>query len=274
MSHNFDPGPVFSPFQELVADYPGTDVYPAADFRVEWGPIFHRGRLDGTARVLVIGQDPAASEDITRRILVGEAGHRTQGLLAKLGIDRSYVMINTYLYSVYGQRSSDDNQQDEDIAAYRHRWLDAIAATSPLEAVIALGGAADAAWRTWKKATSSPAKDLPFAHVTHPTQPESSSHNDPVKRAAATKTMLKNWNGALDHLHPAVQHPDTPRPAGALRRHMGARRPGRHPGGRPARRRARLDAQHRSVGEAHGRDGGGQAEDRDDHDPRLSYGPR
>ena len=37
-----------------------------------------------------------------RRILVGEAGRRVQGLLAKLGITRSYVFVNTFLYSVYG----------------------------------------------------------------------------------------------------------------------------------------------------------------------------
>src|SRR5882757_2291260 len=101
MSHAFDPGCFAEPFRTLCMNYPGSDVYVPDQFRVEWGPIFHRGRLDGTARILVIGQDPAASEDITRRILVGEAGHRLQGLLAKLGIDRSYVMVNTFLYSVY-----------------------------------------------------------------------------------------------------------------------------------------------------------------------------
>ena len=42
----------------LVADYPDETAYPADSFRVEWGPVFHRGRLDGTARVLIIGQDP------------------------------------------------------------------------------------------------------------------------------------------------------------------------------------------------------------------------
>jgi len=92
-----------APFDALVADYPGEDVYPSADFRVEWGPVFHRGRLDGSARVVVLGQDPATHEAISRRILVGEAGQRVQGLLAKLGIDHSYVMVNTFLYSVYGQ---------------------------------------------------------------------------------------------------------------------------------------------------------------------------
>src|SRR6478609_5856492 len=91
------------PFASLVADYPGDDVYPSADFRTEWGPVFHRGRLDGSARVLVLGQDPATHEAISRRILVGEAGQRVQGLLAKVGVDTAYVMVNVYLYSVFGQ---------------------------------------------------------------------------------------------------------------------------------------------------------------------------
>ena len=103
MGREFDIGYHRRRFRLLVADYPDESVYPADSFRVEWGPIFHRGRLDGTARVLVIGQDPATHETITRRILVGEAGQRAQGLLARLGITRSYVFINTFLYSVYGQ---------------------------------------------------------------------------------------------------------------------------------------------------------------------------
>src|SRR5262249_36675853 len=79
---------------------------PVDSFRVEWGPIFYRGRLDGSARILCIGQDPAQNEDIVRRILIGVAGHRVQGFLAKLGIDRSYVMLNAFLYSVYNQNSA------------------------------------------------------------------------------------------------------------------------------------------------------------------------
>ena len=103
MAHTFCTGYVREPYDTLVGDYPGEDVYPPADFRTEWGPIFHRGRLDGTARVLVLGQDPAAHESIARRILVGEAGQRVQGLLARAGVTTSYVMLNTFLYSVYGQ---------------------------------------------------------------------------------------------------------------------------------------------------------------------------
>jgi len=68
-----------------------------------WGPIFYRGRLDGSARVIVIGQDPAANEDVARRILIGSAGQRVQGFLRKLGLVRSYVMVNTFLYGLKGQ---------------------------------------------------------------------------------------------------------------------------------------------------------------------------
>src|SRR3954453_17284397 len=102
MGATFDDG-YRRPFDALVRDAPGEDVYPPAAFRTEWGPIFHRGRLDGSARVLVIGQDPATPEAICRGILVGEAGQRIQGFLAKIGIRTSYVLVNTFLYSVYGQ---------------------------------------------------------------------------------------------------------------------------------------------------------------------------
>src|SRR6185312_11953809 len=128
MAHLFDPGPVAEPFRSLAQDYPGAETYPADAFRVEWGPIFHRGRLDRSARVLAIGQDPAASEDVTRRILVGAAGHRFQGFLAKLGIDVSYAMINTFLYSVYGQQGGERHKDDAAIVAYRTQWLDALLA--------------------------------------------------------------------------------------------------------------------------------------------------
>src|ERR1700751_1635042 len=122
-THTFCPGYGKAPYKKLVQTYPSEDVYPTAAFRTEWGPIFHRGRLDGTARVLLIGQDPAQHEAVTRRILVGEAGQRTQGFLAKLGVTQSYVMVNTYLYSVYGQSAANHSRSDPDIAAYRHQWL-------------------------------------------------------------------------------------------------------------------------------------------------------
>lgn len=209
MAHGFDPGPVRDPFASLVRDYPGPDVYPARDFRVEWGPIFHRGRLDGSARVLVLGQDPGAHEGFVRRILVGEAGQRVQGFLAKLGVQRSYAMVNTFVYSVYGQGGGERHWDDERIAAYRHRWLDALLGEgSQVEVVVAFGHLADRAWERWRRTETGGRTDTTYVHLTHPTAPDGSSHGDPDKRAEAMRRMLAEWNQGLDKLHAALRHPD------------------------------------------------------------------
>jgi hypothetical protein len=211
MAHPFDTGYVQQPFRGLAEDYPEADVYPPGQFRVEWGPIFHRGRLDGSARVVVIGQDPAQHETVVRRILVGEAGRRLQGLLAKLGITQSYTLINTYLYSVYGSVKA-ATRKDPRLIGYRNRWLDALLVGTGVEAVISLGTAATEAWQFWKSTPAGQASTVVQASVTHPTEPESSSKNDKVKLAAATAKLLQNWNAGLQVLSPAVTHPDVARP--------------------------------------------------------------
>jgi hypothetical protein len=207
MQHPFDPGYSEEPFLALVREYPEADVYPSGQFRVEWGPIFHRGRLDGSARMLIIGQDPAQHESIVRRILVGEAGRRVQGFLAKLGITTSYVLINTFLYSVYGSVKA-ATRKNPALVAYRNKWIDALLAGGNVEAVLALGSAAEEAWGFWKATPAGSASAVAFAPVTHPTQPESSSEGDKTKLAQATRRLLNNWNAALQALAPAIAHPD------------------------------------------------------------------
>jgi uracil-DNA glycosylase len=212
MTHTFDPGPVGEPYASLVAAYPEGETYPGDSFRIEWGPIFHRGRLDGSARLLVIGQDPAQHEAVVRRILIGTAGHRTQGLIAKLGFTRSYIMINTFLYSVYGQTGGEQHKDDPGIVEYRNSWLRAIMGANQIEAVLALGGLADDAWHKWKQTPVGQGYSPAYQHVTHPTEPESSASNNPARHAAAIAALLKNWNAALAVLHPLVKHPDAPVP--------------------------------------------------------------
>lgn len=203
----FDPGYGEQPFRDLCESAPGTSVYPSRDFRVEWGPIFHRGRLDGSARVLVIGQDPAQHETVARRILVGEAGHRIQGFLAKLGIDSSYVMVNTFLYSVFGQGGGNKHRDDKKIATYRNKWIQALLAPGKIDAVVLLGSLAASAWDSW---TSTAGGTQPTSvHITHPTQPESAGGSS-AKHAAAIAAMLDNWNKALQTLHP-LPHRDKQR---------------------------------------------------------------
>jgi uracil-DNA glycosylase len=211
VSHPFDPGYGAAPFRDLCEDYPDADVYPPSQFRVEWGPIFHRGRLDGSARVLVLGQDPAQHETIVRRVLVGEAGRRIQGFLAKLGITTSYAIINTFVYSVYGSVRA-KTRRGTALVAYRNRWIDALLAGGRIEGVVALGTAAHEAWDMYRATPEGAAAAVAFAPITHPTQPESSSQHVATKLAAATKKMLANWNVGLETLHAAIQHPDAPTP--------------------------------------------------------------
>jgi hypothetical protein len=199
---NFDPGYASAQFQDLCAAAPDETVYPYADFRTEWGPIFHRGRLDGSARALCIGQDPAQHETIARRILIGTAGHRAQGFLAKLGLSRSYVMVNTFLYSVYGQSGGTKHIGDAKITQYRNRWIGELLALGSVQAVVAFGGLADQAWKAFL-ANDAAAKNLPYQHVAHPTSPESAG-GTPQQIAAATQKMLAAWNTAIAALRPSI----------------------------------------------------------------------
>jgi len=196
---DFDPGYVAEPYISLCKDYESA-AYPSDAFRLEWGPIFHRGRLDGSARVLVIGQDPAAQEDMARRILVGTAGHRVQGFLAKLGITKSYVMLNTFAFSVLNQTGGEHNKTNIAIIAYRNRWFDAVLANGKVQAVVAFGDLAHDAWKRYLHASGQAHANLPFQAVRHPTWPESSTaatHGDAAAVAAATATMLAQWNTAI-----------------------------------------------------------------------------
>ncbi len=215
MPTSFCPGYAAEPFASLVRDYPADPTYPALAFRTEWGPVFHRGRLDGTARLLAIGQDPAQHEVVARRILVGAAGKRVQGFMARLGVTTSYVVINAFLYSVYGQSGGAAHIKDAAITTYRNRWLKAILDSSPIEGVVAFGGLADKAWTAWlgsPDALGRPA--MPFQHVPHPTSPISGSKGDKAKLAMLTAQMLTAWNAAIAALATSVTHHDSaPAPA-------------------------------------------------------------
>lgn len=201
---DFDPGPAAEPFATLVREAPGPDVYPPADFRVEWGPVFHRGRLDGTARILIVGQDPGQHESIARRILVGEAGQRVQGFLARLGIEREYVMVNAFLFSVFGQSGGERHAHDPAIEAYRARWFEALLGGSPIEAVISFGHLGREAFERWRDGPGAAHAGIPFEPLTHPTQPEAVAKQGPGKRAEAMRKMLEQWNGALGRLAPIL----------------------------------------------------------------------
>ena len=207
---DFDPGYVAEPYLSLCREYENGQ-YPPDAFRVEWGPIFHRGRLDGSARVLIIGQDPAAQEAMARRILVGTAGHRVQGFLNKLGISKSYVMLNAFAFSVLNQGGGEHNKNNAAIVAYRNRWFDAVFAPGKVQAAVAFGALAHHAWDQWLATANGHAhKGLPFQAVRHPTSPESSAASQHTDVKAATKAMLAQWNTALTALRQSSITVDEP----------------------------------------------------------------
>jgi len=195
------------PFLSLCSNYPGSSVYSPNDFYVEWGPVFHRGRLDGTARVLVLGMVPTQLELLTRRILMGDAGQRVQGFLAKLGLVRSYVMINIFIYGIANSKAPGIYQDHPAVANYRHAWMDALT-TPDVDAVIGLGARADAAFSIWRNTTGGQHFSGTYVNIVHPTQPESAAHGNSARLAVATAALLDNWNAALELLHKNIRVPD------------------------------------------------------------------
>jgi uracil-DNA glycosylase len=207
ITNPFDPGPTGT-FQTLCQEYPDDTVFRGDDgFRSLWGPVFYRGRANGEARLLVIGQDPAQTEAVTRRIMSGQAGHRVQGFVEKLGYTHSYLMINAFLYGIYNQDMALPHLNDPDIQAYRHRWLEAAFEPGKIEAVVAFGTPAFNAWTAFTATTAGQAV-LPTVHFHRALHPTADKPHGQISR----KDLLDNWNVALQSLHPHVQHPDVVTP--------------------------------------------------------------
>lgn len=160
-------------------------------FRLEWGPIYYRGRLDGSAKVLVIGQDPAPDENVARRILVGDAGQRVQRFLAKLGITHSYVMVNSILYSIYGQFDDEMSvfMDLPTVAQWRNRLLNALAGSN-IKVILAFGKAAGHVVDSWPDAASFKSQGRVF-NLLHPT-------------ARPASKVLANWSAKLPQIAPKV----------------------------------------------------------------------
>jgi uracil-DNA glycosylase len=180
---DFDRGPsaALAAIFDRVPDPPVRE-----DFWTDWGPVFYRGRLDGSARVLCVASDPGPTERIAGRSLVGNAGQRVQGFLAKLGLTRSYVCLNAWAYALHPGRASAEQKRLADPAqrAWRAELYDA--ATGPeLQAIVAFGAMAQQAVALW----TAPA--VAIVPVPHP-----SSRDEAV--------LLDAWRAAVLRLRPLV----------------------------------------------------------------------
>lgn len=190
MTHDYGPPHEWVKFfSDAPIDYYVT--HPAKRFRLDFGPVYYRGRLDGSARVLVVGQDPSTNELLAHRVFVGRSGQRVQRILQKLGITRSYLMINTFLFSVFGQFDTElrNISNEASIENYRHAYLDRIIDQNSIEAIIAFGVGGRHACERWSNSTQ-----VPIFNATHP--------------AADEKIVIPNWNSLLPNMQAVITTDD------------------------------------------------------------------
>jgi hypothetical protein len=191
-STEFDKGPPAAIARHLAA-LPPIPPELRDRFWYDWGPVFYRGRLNGTAKVLGIASDPGPTERLVGRTLVGDAGQRVQGFLTKLGLTTSYALVNAFPFAVHPTKVSKALPLLSDPAhlAWRNRFYDLIT-DSTLQAIFAFGGNAQAALRLWDSAPSVPTFQIP-----HP-----SAHDG--------ADLATKWAAAITAARPAI----TPDPDG------------------------------------------------------------
>jgi len=205
-----DPGPpgAIKAVMDATPDYK-TAVGDSNTFWYAFGPVLYRGRLDGSARVLGIASDPGPSECLpfARRTLIGDSGQKTQGLLAKLGLTRSYVLVNAFAVALHHGRKTKGLEvlkTNAAIKAARHALYDALLGGGALQAIIAFGDVAQLAYDIWAAANPAVAA-VPVFKVGHPAAVDRTGSGDDA--------ALKKWKQAVSALRGIVT-PDADGDAG------------------------------------------------------------
>ena len=177
--YEYDPGaPKDSRWPELFAQTPnyrafGKEVIGGRGEKFRWkmGPMWYRGNLQpGKVKVFIVGQEGAQDENVSNRSFTGSTGTRMQKFLNYLGIDRSYLFMNTFVYTITGQYSlfgedrKDEKKlemqkrllwlaqhEDSIVVKHRHELFDYMLETNrnSLAVVIGVGTAGKDSVATW-----------------------------------------------------------------------------------------------------------------------------
>jgi hypothetical protein len=196
-----DPGPAGA--MKTIMD--GTPDYQAemgdtTTFWYAFGPVLYRGRLDGSARVLGIASDPGPAECLpfARRALVGDSGQKTQGFLSKLGLTRSYALVNGFAVALRpSQKTKGLKALKENVAirTARHALYNGLLAGGAVEAIVAFGDVAHQAYDLW--AASNPAvASVPIFKLAHPAAVD--------RDGTGNDAALKAWAKAVTTLRGLV----------------------------------------------------------------------
>ncbi|MEK6625656.1 MAG: hypothetical protein AABY86_11845, partial [Bdellovibrionota bacterium] len=181
----YDAGaPKNSKWPDLFAETPNYRAFGQAviggqgeKFRWIMGPMWYRGRLTpNSVKVFVVGQEGAQDENVSNRSFTGSTGTRMQKLLNYIGIDRSYLFMNTFVYTITGQYSLFDDDrtnaakvaeqkrllwlaQDEEsiVVKHRHALFNYMLETNSdtVELVIGVGTAGKDSVATWFRSQGS-----------------------------------------------------------------------------------------------------------------------
>jgi len=195
-----DSGPTgaMKAFMDATPDYQAA-VGDKTTFWYAFGPVLYRGRLDGSARVMCIASDPGPSECLPfmRRALVGDSGQKTQGFLDKLGLTRSYVLVNAFAVAMRPSQKTKGMQvlrTNGTIKAARHGLYDRLLAGGP-EAIVVFGDVAHEAYDIW--AASNPAVSaVPVFRLAHPAAVD--------RNGSGNDAALKGWAKAITTLRTIV----------------------------------------------------------------------
>ncbi len=123
-------------------------------FRWHFGPMYFRGRTGaGRVKIVIIGQEGAQDECLAHRAFVGSTGSRLQYLLNFMGLDYSYLFVNTFVYPIYGQYASYfkwlAQNLESPIVQHRHDIFNYILKKNDVRLVVAVGKAAGESVITW-----------------------------------------------------------------------------------------------------------------------------
>jgi hypothetical protein len=196
-----DPGPTGAMKAVMAAtpDYK-PEVGDSTTFWYAFGPVLYRGRLDGSARVLGIASDPGPSECLpfARRTLIGDSGQKTQGFHAKLGLTRSYVLVNAFAVALRPSQKTKGLsvlRTNAAIRTARHALYDGLLAGGGLQAIVAFGDVAHLAYDLWS--ASNPAvKAVPSFKLAHPAAVD--------RTGSGQDAALKAWAQAITALRAIV----------------------------------------------------------------------
>src|SRR4030095_6392344 len=132
-----------------------------------------------------------------RSALVGDSGQKTQGFLNKLGLTRSYVLVNAFAVAMRPSQKTKGMQvlsTNATIKAARHGLYDRLLAGGP-EAIIVLGDVAHEAYDIWA-ATNPAVGAAPVFTLAHPAAVD--------RNGSGNDAALKGWAKAITTLRTIV----------------------------------------------------------------------